>query len=43
MYPICYKYVLQSLHGQDPGFHFLIPDLKRSVVSTSFIFAVILS
>ena len=43
MYPICGKYVLQSLHGQDSGFHFLIPDLKRSIVSTSFMFAGILS
>ena len=42
MYPICWKYVLQILHGQDSGFHYLIPDLKRSIVSTSFKFAVIL-
>ena len=32
-------YVLQSLHGRDSGFHFFIPDLKRAIVSTSFIFA----
>ena len=43
MSPICCKHVLQSLHGQGSGFHFLIPDLKRSIVSTSFIFAGILS
>ena len=43
MYTICCKYVLQSLHGQDSGFHFLIPDLKRSIISPSFIFAGILS
>ena len=43
MYPICCKYVLQSLHGQESGFHFLIPDLKRSIASFSFIFAGILS
>ena len=43
MYPISCKYVLKSLHGQDSGFHFLIPDLKRSILSTSFIFAAILS
>ena len=40
MYPVCYKYVL---HGQDSCFHFLITDLKRSIVSASFIFAGILS
>ena len=34
-------YVLLSL--QDSGFHFLMPDLKRSILSTSFIFAIILS
>ena len=39
MYPIYCKYVL---HGQDSGFHFLIPDLKRSTVFTFFIFAGIL-
>ena len=27
-YATCSKYVLQNLHGQDSGFHFLIPDLK---------------
>ena len=43
MDPICRTYVLQSLHGQDSGFRFLIPDLKRSIVSTSFIFTEILS
>ena len=43
MYPICCKYVLQSLHGQDSGCDFLIPDLKPTIVSTSFIFAGILS
>ena len=43
MYPICCKYVLQSLHGEDSGFYLLISDLKRSIVSTSFIFAGILS
>ena len=43
MCPSCCKNVLRSLHGQDLGFHFLIPDLKRSIVSTSFIFARILS
>ena len=43
MYPISCKYVLQSLHGQDSGFDFLIPDLKRSIVSTSSVFAGILS
>ena len=36
-------YVLQSLRGQDSVLHFLIPDLKRSIVSTSLIFAGILS
>ena len=39
MYPICCKYVLQCLHGQDSGFHFLISDLKGFFVSGSFIFA----
>ena len=43
MYPICCKYVLRSLHGQNSGFHFLKPDFKSSVVSTSFIFGGILS
>ena len=43
MYPICCKYVLQNLHGQDSGSNSLIPDLKRSIVSTSFMFAGILS
>ena len=42
MHPICCKYDLQSLHAQDSGFHFLIPDLKGSIVSTSLIFAGIL-
>ena len=41
MYPICCKYILQSLHGQDSGFHFLIPDLKHPIVCT-FIFTGIL-
>ena len=39
MYLICCKHVLQNLHGQDSGFQFLITDLKRSIVATSFIFA----
>ena len=39
MYLICCKHVLQSLHGQDSGFQFLKTDLKRSIVSTSFMFA----
>ena len=43
MYSTCCKYVLQSLHRLDSGFHFLIPDLKRSIVSTSFIIPGILS